>query len=272
MFKVLTVNVNGIRATKKNGGVEWLESAGIDVMCLQEVRATHEQLHEAIAGSTFASWHVSHSPASELGRSGVAVLSREQPSAVRVGFNSEEFDHQGRWIEVDLDSPVGPLTVVSVYVPTGDADKPLKQAEKYRFLDAMDARLAALATRASRTKRQVIVTGDFNVGHTELDIKNWKGNLKKAGFLEDERAHFDTWFARDRWVDLHRRFAGEVAGPYTWWSWRGQAFDNDAGWRIDYLIATKALAEQCRDVVVGRAASYDTRWSDHAPVIATFGR
>ena len=270
MFKVLTVNVNGIRATKKNGGIAWLEEADVDVICLQEVRATHEQLHEALADSQFANWHVSHSPASALGRSGVAVLSREQPSAVRIGFNSEEFDHQGRWIEVDLTSPLGSLTVLSVYVPTGDADKPEKQAEKYRFLDAMDLRLAALAKRSKRNKSNVVVTGDLNVGHRELDIKNWKGNRNKSGFLEDERAHFDVWFAKDVWVDLHRRFVGEVEGPYTWWSWRGKAFDNDAGWRIDYILATAGLSSNCVKVEVGRAPSYDTRWSDHAPVTATF--
>ena len=270
MLTVLTANVNGIRATLRRGGIEWMANAGADVICLQEVRATHAQLHEAIAESEFATWHVAHSPASALGRNGVAVLSREQPTAIRVGFGSEEFDHQGRWIEVDLDTGVGPITAVSVYVHSGDSENEVKQTEKYRFLDAMDARLDALAKRASRTRRGVMVTGDLNVAHHEVDIKNWKGNRGKSGFLEEERAHFDGWFARDKWVDLGRRHGGDGPGPYTWWSWRGKAFDVDSGWRIDYVLATKALAQLCTSVEVGRADTYAERWSDHAPVIATF--
>lgn len=267
---LISVNVNGIRAALRRGGVDWLVAADPDIICLQEVRATHEQLHECIAGSALANYYVTHSPASSLGRNGVAILSKAKPTAARVGKKVEEFDHQGRWVEADLDTRAGAMTVVSVYVHTGNADNADKQGEKYRFLDAMTARMESLARRAQRTGRGAIVCGDLNVAHRAQDIKNWRGNRGKAGFLEGERAYFDRWLARDRWVDLGRREAGECDGPYTWWTWRGQAFDNDVGWRIDYALATKALAQQVTDVDVGKAATYAERWSDHAPVAVTF--
>jgi exodeoxyribonuclease-3 len=271
MLRVVTANVNGIRAALRRGGIDWLVDAQADVICLQEVRATTEQLHEALAGTPLADWHIAHSASSALGRNGVSILSREQPTAVRIGKKVEEFDHQGRWIEVDLDTAVGPLTVASVYVHTGDSIDADRQAEKYRFLDAMDARMAALARRAKRSGREAILCGDLNVAHTQQDIKNWKGNRGKAGFLEDERAYFDRWFAKEAWVDLGRHFGGvDADGPYTWWTWRGQAFDKDVGWRIDYMLATKALAALATGSSVGRAATYAERWSDHAPVVADF--
>jgi len=125
--------------------------------------------------------------------------------------------------------------------------------------------------KAAQTSEQLFLAcGDLNVAHREADLKNWKGNLKMAGFLPEERAYFDKWFDKLGIVDLGRRAAGDVEGPYTWWSFRGKAFDNDAGWRIDYHLATSALASLCKDVAVHRADSYDQRWSDHAPVVATF--
>ncbi|MFN8172320.1 MAG: exodeoxyribonuclease III [Candidatus Nanopelagicales bacterium] len=267
-LRVVTANLNGVRAALRRGGLAWLAQSEADVLCLQEVRATHEQLHEALADGGIHGWYVAHSPAPQLGRAGVAVLTREQPTAVRERCGVTALEGQGRWIEVDVPSAVGPVTVVSVYVHTGEADTP-RQVEKYAFLDAMDARMETLRRSAARRKGHAIVCGDLNVAHREVDIKNWKGNRGKAGFLEDERAHFDTWLAR-HWVDLGRAHGGEGPGPYTWWSWRGQAFDVDTGWRIDYLLATTGLAGRCRAVTIGRAASYAERWSDHAPVMADF--
>lgn len=267
-LRVVTVNVNGIRAAERRGGVPWLVQADPDVICLQEVRATGDQLDEVLAASPLREYHVAHSEAPEKGRAGVAVLSRETPVAVRDTTGHEGMDGLGRWIEVDLATPAGPLTVVSAYVHTGEADTP-RQVDKYAFLDAMDARLAGLRRSASRRKGHALVCGDLNVAHREVDIKNWKGNVGKAGFLEAERAYFDGWFER-HWVDLGRALGGPGPGPYTWWSWRGQAFDNDAGWRIDYQIASPGLAERATSVRIGRAASYAERWSDHAPVVVDF--
>ncbi len=268
-LRVVTANLNGIRATDRRGGLQWLADSGADVLCLQEVRATRAQVDDVLESSPLADWHVAHSEAPDKGRAGVAILTRAEPRAVRDVTKQPGMDGLGRWIEADLETPVGPLTVVSAYVHSGEVDTP-KQVDKYAFLDGMDARLAQLRRSAARRKGHVLVCGDFNVAHREVDIKNWKGNRGKAGFLEDERAHLDAWFARD-WVDLGRQLGGEGPGPYTWWSWRGQAFDNDAGWRIDYQVATPGLADLARQAVVGRAPTYAERWSDHAPLIVDFG-
>lgn len=274
-FTAVTANVNGIRAAARRGGLDWLADADADVICLQEVRATHEQVHEQIAASALKGYHVSHSAAEALGRNGVAVLTRAQPYAVREGIQVTEFARQGRWIEVDIDTPLGHMTVVSAYVHTGEADTP-RQEEKFRFLDAMDRRLASLRRRASRAKGHVLVTGDLNVAHAEVDIKNWRGNRDKAGFLPDERAYLDRWLGapggrQGPWHDLGRVLGGPGPGPYTWWSWRGRGFDTDGGWRIDYQIVTPGLAERAREAVVGKAATYAERWSDHAPLTVHYG-
>ncbi|WP_425270266.1 exodeoxyribonuclease III [Flexivirga meconopsidis] len=185
------------------------------------------------------------------------MLSAHEIIAVRVGLPG--FEEQGRWVEADIDAPGGAVTVASAYVHTGEAGTP-KQDEKFAFLAAMGERLAALGDRSAAA------TGDFNVCHTTRDLKNWKGNRGKAGFLPDEQAYLDRWLA-DGWVDVTRVHAGDVDGPYTWWSWRGKAFDNDAGWRIDYVLESPSLAVRAGAVTIGRAASYDQRWSDHAAVI-----
>lgn len=265
---IVTANVNGIRATARRGGLAWLAESGADALCLQEVRATHEQVHDVLAESALGRWHVSHSPAPQLGRAGVAVLTREQPLACREAVGIDVLDYSGRWLEVDLPSSFGPITVVSAYVHSGEADTP-KQDEKYAFLAGMDQRLKALHSRATRTNGHVIVCGDFNIAHQNVDIKNWKGNLASAGFLPQERAYLDRWFAK-HWIDLGRALGGPGPGPYTWWSWRGKAFDNDAGWRIDYVMASAGLAPFAREAVVGRAPSYAERWSDHAPLTVRF--
>ena len=267
-WSVVTANVNGIRAAERRGGVGWLAASGADVICLQEVRATHEQLHEAIADSELESLNLSHSPASALGRSGVAVLSREPQSAVRIGLGHADFDEQGRWVEVDVPSPFGVVTVVSVYVHSGEVGSP-KQVEKQGFLVEMDSRIAALLRRAKRRGSHVLISGDLNIAHHEVDIKNWKGNRKNSGFLPEERVHLDRWAGLGL-VDLGRSLGGPGPGPYTWWSWRGKGFDTDGGWRIDYTLASPALAAFASSAEVGKAATYAERWSDHAPLTTRF--
>jgi exodeoxyribonuclease-3 len=193
------------------------------------------------------------------------VISRREPLRVQVGVGPAEFATSGRWVEVDHATPAGPVTIASAYVHTGEADTP-RQLEKYRFLDAITDRLTGWAASGSLA----LLTGDLNVAHREDDLKNWKGNLKKAGFLPQERAYFDRWFEYGEWSDTHRELHGPGPGPYTWWSWRGKAFDNDAGWRIDYQIASRPLAKLAVAASVGRAAAYDQRWSDHAAVTVDY--
>ncbi|WP_396656772.1 exodeoxyribonuclease III [Microbacterium sp.] len=278
--RIASVNVNGIRAAARKGMLEWLAEADVDIMALQEVRASAEQLAAALPG-----WELVSDEALAKGRAGVAIASRSAGLEVRrVLGDAETLDSAGRWIEADFDVDGERLTVVSAYVHTGEADTP-RQDLKWAFLDAMERRMPQLAATSSLA----VVMGDLNVGHRELDIRNWKGNLKKSGFLPRERAYFDRFLAPAGetvtavdgttgtglgWVDVGRRWHGDIDGPYTWWAMRGRAFDNDAGWRIDYHLATPALAERVTDYRVVRAPSWDTRWSDHAPVVAdyTLGR
>jgi exodeoxyribonuclease-3 len=264
--RLITANVNGIRATVRRGGLAWLAAQNADVITLQEVRASAAQLRTALGVGGLAQWHVAHAPASAAGRAGVAVLSRAEPSEPRVGLPAEEFASSGRWVEVDIPAPDGRVvTVVSAYVHTGEAGTP-RQEEKERFLGAIGERLAAWSASGA----YAVLTGDLNVAHREEDLKNWRGNRGKAGFLPQERAHFDHWFDDLGIVDVHRRLAGPGPGPYTWWTWRGHAFDNDAGWRIDYQLATAPLAATAVHAEVGRAAAYAQRWSDHAPVTVDY--
>ncbi|MGJ9412543.1 exodeoxyribonuclease III [Aeromicrobium sp. CF4.19] len=264
MLRIATVNVNGIRAALRKGMGDWLTESDPDVVTLQEVRAPDDILRELVEP---LGYHVVHTEAEAKGRAGVAVLSRSEPVAHRVGGGDDYFDTSGRWIESDLRLPDGSLlTVVSAYVHSGELGAP-KQDDKYRFLEQASTRLDAIAGLADHG----LLTGDLNIGHTERDIRNWKGNRNKAGFLLEERAYLDRFVGELGWVDVHRALAGDVDGPYTWWSMRGQAFDNDTGWRIDYQIATPALAAAAGSATVDRAASWGERWSDHAPLVIDYG-
>jgi exodeoxyribonuclease-3 len=265
----VTANVNGVRAALRRGGLDWLAHSSADVICLQEVRATPEQVDEALGAGGLGDWHLAHAAAQRPGHAGVALLSRTPLADVRAEPPDPEFSGQGRWVEalVTGTGVSGGLRVASTYVHTGDSEGPRRQ-EKDRFLSAVGSWLADHADQPA------LLCGDFNVGHTQQDIKNWRGNRGKAGFLESERAHLDHWYAGPPdglgWVDLGRRFGGDGPGPYTWWSWRGRGFDTDGGWRIDCLVASPSLAERATGVVVHKAATYAERWSDHAAVSATF--
>jgi exodeoxyribonuclease III len=274
---VSTINVNGIRAAVKErspenlGLLPWLKTTLADVVCLQETRADDEQLAEALAPALADGWHLASADPHIKGRNGVAVLSRQAITRVKIGpgvengpgmeNGSDEFEAHGRYLEVDT----GDLTVASVYVPTGEAETD-RQLEKERFMAAVAARMADLRGE----DRDAVLCGDWNIGHTELDIKAWKANQKKAGFLPSERQWLTDLLATG-WVDVVRVLHADVAGPYSWWSWRGKAFDNDAGWRIDYQLANERLAKRVVSARVERAEAYALRWSDHAPVTVEYG-
>ena len=269
---VATVNVNGIRAAVNNGIAGWIDQRQPDVITMQEVRAPDDLVTDLVRSVTGPKWSVAHDECEHKGRAGVAVAAKKPLGASRSGLRQHttdrtKFSDSGRWIEADLETPDGKgLTVISAYVHTGDAESPERMSEKLAFLRAATTRLQALR----KSKRHVLLTGDLNVAHREVDLKNWKGNLKSAGFLPEERAWFDELFDQHGWVDVARRLSGEGPGPYSWWSWRGKAFDTDAGWRIDYHIATPGLADCAVDTAVDRAPSYAERWSDHAPVVVTY--
>ncbi|MDY0908934.1 exodeoxyribonuclease III [Microbacterium sp. CFBP9034] len=273
--RIASVNVNGIRAATRKGMIEWLDAADVDVLALQEVRATLDEVRAVLPG-----WELVNDEALAKGRAGVAIATRMPAVDVRRVLGPEPLDSAGRWIEADLDIDGERLTVVSAYVHTGEAETP-RQDAKWAFLDAMEKRMPQLEQASPLS----LIMGDLNVGHRELDIRNWKGNVKKAGFLPRERAYFDRFLGPAGepvtgvdgsvgtglgWVDVGRVAHGDVDGPYTWWSMRGRAFDNDSGWRIDYHLATPALAQRSSNYEVVRAPSWDTRWSDHSPVVAEY--
>lgn len=270
MFSVATINVNGIRAAYRKGMAEWVATTAPDVMLLQEVRAPDDVVHELLGDG----WHIAHQACDIKGRAGVAIAAREPAEAVRIGLAPhEEPVDTGRWIEMDLPGTQRPLTVVSVYIHSGTVSDEAKMAAKYAHLEAVTERLTELSRQAAAGERDVIIGGDINIVHTPRDIKNWKSNHNKtSGVLDAEIAYVNRWLNDLGWVDVHRLLAGDVQGPYTWWSQRGKAFDNDAGWRIDYQLANRALAQRAHHAKVDRAPSYDTRFSDHAPLTITYAR
>ena len=256
---ITTSNVNGIRAARRKGIEDWAGKHAPDVWCIQEVRAPQDDVD-----SIFDEFGFEYATA--VGRfTDLEVLDK------RYGLPglSEDVD-SGRWIETDVKTPEGyAITVASVYVHAGNTDYPTKMEQKYRFLDTMLKRMGALRDEAAHGGKQAVLCGDFNIAHTPLDIKNAKANEKHAGFLPEERAYVDKWLDEYEFVDVMRSLAGDIQGPYTWWSQRGRA-DNNVGWRIDYQFATPELAETARGVVIDKAPTYDKRWSDHAPLTITY--
>ncbi|KFI52571.1 exodeoxyribonuclease III [Bifidobacterium callitrichos] len=283
MITITTSNLNGIRAAKRKGVETWAGRNTPDVWCMQEVRAPQDEIDPIL--DSFAFEYATHGRINDpgdlnrmnevcrvKGRAGVGLLSTLPVTQRRYGLPGLDEDvDSGRWIEADVVTPQGyTITVASVYVHAGNADDPVKMEQKYRFLDAMLIRMGDLRDEAAHGGRQAVLCGDFNIAHTPLDIKNAKANEKHAGFLPAERAYVDRWLGELEFVDVMRDLAGDIQGPYTWWSQRGRAFDNNVGWRIDYQFATPELAESARGFVIDKAPTYDLRWSDHAPLTVTY--
>ncbi|MDU5269210.1 MAG: exodeoxyribonuclease III [Varibaculum cambriense] len=279
MLKIATVNVNGIRAAFRKGMDTWLEQANPDVVLAQEVRASEEITSELFGDD----WQVVVNASQLKGRAGVAVAVRKSSPWYLADSQADTVPVEvpqdgGRWLEALLTrenqggKEDAQLRVISAYFHSGEVGTE-KQDHKMAHLERIGKRLEQLMnaeTSSENTEPLVLVAGDFNVVHTELDIKNWKPNHnKRAGVLDEEIAFLDRW-REQGWVDVARTLAGQVHGPYSWWSWRGKAFDNDAGWRIDYQLATPALAALARTQQVDRAEAYDQRFSDHAPVVVSY--
>jgi exodeoxyribonuclease III (xth) len=280
-MRIATVNVNGIRAAARKGMSVWLEASAPDVLLLQEVRADEDAAAGLLPGYSTRTW-----PCRIKGRAGVAVAVREDGPVtigeVRRGVAASDTVEpdvdSGRWLEVDLGVEGTPgsdgvgrhtLTVVSAYLHSGQLGTE-KMDQKYAHLALVDARMTELLESSESGGPQTVMAGDLNVVRSERDIKNWKPNHNRvAGVLDEEIAHLENWFSAG-WVDVARSLAPDEQGPYTWWSQRGKAFDNDAGWRLDYQVATPRLAARALSAVVDRAASYDERWSDHAPLVIEY--
>lgn len=264
-MKISTVNVNGIRAAARKGMHEWLSSEDPDVVLMQEVRADAGIASDLLGEQ----WQTVAVPCRIKGRAGVLIAARSGRARVletREVLDGIETDvDSGRWVEAVIEAGGRRVRVVSAYFHSGEKDTP-KQEAKMAHLPRIGARLSELLASGE----DVVVAGDFNIVRSRIDIKNWTPNHnKRAGVLDEEIAFLEEWIASG-WRDVVRDLAGEVQGPYSWWSQRGKAFDNDTGWRIDYQFATPGLAERAQGFSIARAASYDARFSDHAPVSVVY--
>ncbi len=252
-FRLVTLNLNGIRSAAKKGFVEWAESAAADCMGVQEVKAQADDVAGTLdrIGRLQGHFHF----AQKKGYSGVGLFLKKAPSAVITGFGTPEFDDEGRWVEARYDTAKRKFSVISCYFPSGSSSEE-RQAAKFRFLAKMYPHLVKL-----KAEREFILLGDINIAHKEIDLRNWKSNQKNSGFLPEERAWLDRLFGECGLVDVFRTLDPRPE-QYTWWSNRGQAWAKNVGWRIDYHFATPAVAATAK-----RAAIYlDQRFSDHAPL------
>lgn len=253
-MRVISVNVNGIRAAARKGFFVWLQRQNADVVCIQETKAQVHQLEDPQFHPQ--GYYCHYHDAEKKGYSGVAVYSREKPSKVVKGIGWPDIDVEGRYIEVQFPA----LSVVSLYMQSGSA-KEERQLIKFDFMD----RFMPYLKKLKRRKREYIICGDWNIAHKKIDIKNWRGNLKNSGFLPEERAWMDELFGKTEFVDAFRE-VNQEEHQYTWWSNRGQAWANNTGWRIDYQVTTPGL----RNAVRSAAIYKDERFSDHAPLLIDY--
>ena len=257
MFRLVSLNLNGIRSAATKGFEAWAEGVGADCMGVQEVKAQADTVvgrFDKVAGLT-GHFHY----AEKKGYSGVGLYTAKAPSEVLIGFGSKEFDAEGRYVETRYDTAKRKFSVISCYFPSGSSSEE-RQAAKFRFLARMYPHLARL-----KAEREFILVGDINIAHREIDLKNWKGNQKNSGFLPEERAWLSKVFDAVGLVDVFRTLNPNPE-QYTWWSNRGQAWAKNVGWRIDYQLATPATAALAR-----RESIYlDQRFSDHAPLIIDY--
>ncbi|MEN8128951.1 MAG: exodeoxyribonuclease III [Pseudomonadota bacterium] len=249
-MRIITLNANGIRAAARKGFFDWLAGQNADLICVQETKAQLHQLRSEIF--TPRGYHCEYFDAVKKGYSGVACFSRIPPKKTIRGFGPQEFDAEGRYLELQFPK----LSVVSLYMPSGSSSEQRQQA-KFRFMEAFMPYLKALR----RCRREYIICGDWNIAHQQIDLKNWRGNKKNSGFLPEERAWLDELFGPARYVDAFR-VVDERPDQYTWWSNRGQAWAKNVGWRIDYQVITPGL----KDKVRGASIYKENRFSDHAPL------
>ena len=264
LFKLTSLNLNGIRSAATKGVEAWIAATAPDCICVQEVKAQAADVagrFEQMAGLQ-GHFHF----AQKKGYSGVGIYTRHTPSDVRIGYGGEEFDAEGRYIEARFDTPARKLSIISCYFPSGSSGEE-RQAAKFRFLADFHPHLMRL-----KAEREFILCGDINIAHQQADLKNWKSNQKNSGFLPEERA----WMTKvlhltdegGGLVDVYRQLQPDATeAAYTWWSNRGQAYAKNVGWRLDYHLATPAMAALARTEQIYK----DVKFSDHAPVTVDYG-
>ena len=253
-MRIITLNLNGIRSAARKDFLPWLTRARADVVCVQELKAQASDLDERMRAPGGFRGYFHH--AEKKGYSGVGLYCRREPDRVVEGVGNREADAEGRYLRADF----GTLSVISVYLPSGSSG-PHRQAAKFRFMNHFFPHLKKLAAEG----REVLLCGDWNIAHQEIDLRNWRSNQKNSGFLPQEREWLTRVFDELGWVDVFRR-VDPRPDQYTWWSNRGQAWAKNVGWRIDYHVATPKLAATAK-----RAAIYkDQRFSDHAPLTVDY--
>jgi exodeoxyribonuclease-3 len=259
VFRLVTLNLNGIRSAATKGFAAWAEGVAADCMGVQEVKAQAADVKgrfEVVAGLT-GHFHF----ADKKGYSGVGLYTRKKPSAVITGIGNKEFDAEGRYVEARFDTAKRKLSIISCYFPSGSSGEERQQA-KFRFLAKMYPHLMKL-----KAEREFILVGDINIAHHEIDLKNWRSNQKNSGFLPEERAWMTKLLGAEPTgcglVDVYRQLQPTATDTaYTWWSNRGQAYANNVGWRLDYHLATPSLAALARKEHIYKAEKF----SDHAPI------
>ena len=254
MAKIITCNTNGIRAAARKGFFDWLATQQADVVCIQETKAQLHQLEDPVFHP--AGYHCHYNDAIKKGYSGTALYSRIKPRKVTAKLGWEPLDGEGRYLQADFDR----ISVISLYLPSGSSSEEAL-AKKYRFMDAFFEHLKTLC----RKRREFIICADWNICHQEIDLKNWRANQKNSGFLPAERAWLDRVYDELKYIDSFR-LVNREAEQYTWWSNRGQAWDKNVGWRLDYQMITPGLKYR----VKGASIYKDERFSDHAPHIMGF--
>ncbi|MGQ0711793.1 MAG: exodeoxyribonuclease III [Rhodoferax sp.] len=260
MFTLTSLNLNGIRSATSKGLEAWLANERPDCICVQEVKAQAADVAGALEQLAGLQGHFHF--AQKKGYSGVAVYTRHTPSDVCVGFGNEEFDAEGRYVELRFDTPAHQCSIISLYFPSGSSGED-RQAAKYRFLDAIWPHLQGL-----RAQREFIICSDVNIAHQAIDLKNWKSNQKNSGFLPEERAWMTRLLGEGGLVDVYRRLHPDTTDTcYTWWSNRGQAYAKNVGWRLDYHLATAGLAAQAQSARIYK----EQKFSDHAPLTVQYG-
>lgn len=253
-MRVISINLNGIRSAFSKGLMPWLVLQNADIVCMQELKAQESDLSPEMKAPAGYNGYFHY--ADKKGYSGVGIYCKSRPDEVIIGLGIPEFDCEGRYLEARF----GNLSVVSLYLPSGSSGDE-RQAVKFRFLESFMPHMLELIACG----REVLVCGDFNIAHTEKDLKNWRGNRKNSGFLPEERAWLTELFVEAGYVDVFRKLHPELEA-YTWWSNRGQAWAKDVGWRIDYQVATSGLANKAKATSIYKAE----RFSDHAPLTVDY--
>ena len=253
-MRIISANLNGIRSAANKGFFSWLEQQQADVVCLQELKAQEADLTAQMRNPAGLEGYFHY--ADKKGYSGVGIYCRRKPDQVIVGLGIADIDAEGRYLRADF----GNLSVVALYLPSGSSSDERQQV-KFSFMERFMPHLRELMASG----REVVLCGDWNIAHKEIDLKNWKGNLKNSGFLPEERAWLTQLFDEVGFVDIWRKLYPDAPG-YTWWSNRGQAYAKDVGWRIDYHIATPGIAAKA----LSSAIYKDEKFSDHAPLTVDY--